>query len=522
MDGLGGELLNFLATKNLKEARHKLYDLLGADFNELNIYYLTPLSNLKRIIKDDGIKCRALMPGDATDLSGLSVQKRRDKPLELAQRVTDANINKINKGIHECINFFWNPLNHTSYAFQRNALLLSVDDDYTIDFVCILELQLNAFFECNKVFWSASKQNLASDDFCSFLKREYTEFDWATIFSIDDDSNTNPARSAEFVAFYSNPPLTISDLIPAQFIKRILVSTQYEPLLVEMLPSVQGRIHSINNPKIFYPKSMLLHAEKELVKTAYYLQKSRLSVEMLSELVNTFSTFKEQLGCNVTDKYFISKNIAYSFHGIGHITRVMFWVHVLCFLSNIDRQTEEVALYAAFIHDFCRKDHRMEEEEHGFAAAHMYKDFLRQKKIPHRLLYSCLNAVTYHCKDDSECPDNDRDLLWKLLKDADSLDRGRFGHPRQGRNGIKRESRGCDIEYLRCDIFQDSPHLARELAWLAYRVAFITQYTKWSENTFRDLKNEIRIGLKAILRNDILDKNCRQIANKMFRYLSVA
>ncbi|MEA2074706.1 MAG: hypothetical protein U9O85_03080 [Euryarchaeota archaeon] len=285
----------------------------------------------------------------------------------------------------------------------------------------------------------------------------------------------------------------------------------------------KNRICLLENPIVFYPKSELLHTEKELIKTIDYLQSLALhrplSVERICELINTFSNFKEQLGCSLTDKYFISKNIAHRFHGISHITRVMFWVHVLCFLSNTDQQTEKVAQYAAFIHDFCRKDHRMEEEEHGFAAANMYKDFLRQKQIPDSLLHSCINAVTYHCKDDSECPD--KDLVWEILKDADSLDRGRFGPPLQGRSGIRKESKGCDIEYLRLNVFRDSPQLARELAWLAYRLASITDYTKWSGNTFKDLKNEILRSLKASLRNDRLDQDKRQIANKMLRHLSV-
>ncbi len=110
-------------------------------------------------------------------------------------------------------------------------------------------------------------------------------------------------------------------------------------------------------------------------------------------------------------------------------------------------------------------------------------------------------------------------MLWKLLKDGDSLDRGRFGHPIYP--GIQNPSRGCDINYLRLGIFRDSPQLAKDLAWLANRVASITHYTKWSENTYRTLKNEIVIGLKAALRYNILDQNHRQIANKMLGHLSV-
>jgi hypothetical protein len=515
MDELGKEFLDFLATVPVREARHELYNLLGVLDNEINVYYFTPLSNLKRIVADGGIKCRAMVGSDITDLSGHEVQKRRDKSLRLARKVSTFEIS--DKKIHECVNFFWNPINDTSRAFQRNSLLLAADkDEDTFGIVCILEMRLSAFFECDNVYWSTSKQNLASNDFSTFLSGSYTQFDWETIFSTRDDINTNQFRSAEFIALYSNPTLTISDLIPAQFIKRILVPTQYEPMIKDILPSVQDRIYSLENPNVFYPKSKLLHAEKELIKTIGYLQKW-ISVEKFCELVITFSNFKEQLGCNLTDKYFISKKVAHSYHGISHITRVMFWVHILCYLTDTRWQTEKVAQYAAFIHDLCRKDNRMEEGEHGSNAANKFTDFLRQKQIPDSLLHSCMNAVNYHCKDDCESPN--KDLLWKLLKDADSLDRGRFGHP-QGLRGIRKKSKGCDITYLRLDFLKKYPKVKEYLAWSAYWLASITQYTKWSKNTFMDLKNELVKSLKASVKNDILDQDKRQRANKMLRHLS--
>jgi len=88
--------------------------------------------------------------------------------------------------------------------------------------------------------------------------------------------------------------------------------------------------------------------------------------------------------------------------------------------------------------------------------------------------------------------------------------------------GIKcRAMVGSDVNYLRLDIFRDSLQLAGELAWSAYWLASITHHTKWSKNTFMDLKNEIVKSLKASVKNDILDQDKRQIANKMLRHLSV-
>lgn len=400
-------------------------------------------------------------------------------------------------------------------------MTLDVDvKDSTYGIICILEMGLSAFFESDRIYWSTSEQNLASSDFSSYSKRIYKNFDWQTIFSVPNAGReSNKFRSAEFIAFYGNPSLESSGLIPTRFIKRILVPAQYETKVKEVVPSVQDRIYPLTNPKVFYPKEELLKAEKHLIETIDYLQKLALpmplSTEKFCDLVNTFSNFKERLGCSLTDELFSSKTIAHSFHGISHITRVLFWVHILCYLTDIRWQTEKVIQYAAFIHDLCRKDNRMGEEEHGFDAANKYEDFLRQR-IPDTLMRSCMNAVIYHCKDDSECPD--KDLVWKLLKDADSLDRGRFGHP-QGLSDIRKKSKGCDVNYLRLDIFKNHPKLEEYLTWSAYWLAYITRYTKWSENTFMDLKKEIVRSLEAILRNDILDQGKRQVANKMLGHL---
>jgi hypothetical protein len=524
MGNLGEDFLDFLAATSLKEARNELYNLLENGDDEVNVYYFVPLFNLKSIIADGGIKCRAKMDRDAVDLSGHEVQAKRNTSLRLAQKVLSDS--EIDKKIHECINFYWNPLNNTSYAFQRNALLLAADrhnDSHGI--VCILEIRLSAFFESDRVYWTTSEQNLASNDFSSYSRRDYENFNWQAIFSIpNDDRDLNKFRSAEFIVFYGDPTLATSDLIPTRFIKRILVPAQYETKVRETAPWIQNQIYPLANTKVFYSKEELLKAEKYLIKTIDYLQKLELpvplSAEKFCELINTFSNFKELLGCSLTEEYFINKNIARSFHGIGHITRVMFCVHILCYLTDTSWEAEKAAQYATFIHDLCRRDNRMDEEEHGFEAANKYEDFLRQKQISDSLLHSCMNAVAYHCKDDSECPDTD--LVWKILKDADSLDRGRFGHP-QGLSGIRKKSKGCDVNYLRLDIFRNSPELAGELAWLAYRVASITRtrYTKWSENTFIDLKKEIVRSLEALLRYDILEQSERQVANKMLGHLSV-
>jgi len=142
MDNLGKELLDFFAAAPLKTARTKLYGLLDTCGDEVNVYYLVSLSNLKSIIADGGIKCRARVGEDGFDLSAQYVQEMRDKTLQLAQKISsDKEI--ISKNLHECINFFWNPINNTFRAFQRNSLLIESNQHNDHRLSCLF---LQAFF----------------------------------------------------------------------------------------------------------------------------------------------------------------------------------------------------------------------------------------------------------------------------------------------------------------------------------------------------------------------------------------
>jgi hypothetical protein len=126
---------------------------------------------------------------------------------------------------------------------------------------------------------------------------------------------------------------------------------------------------------------------------------------------------------------------------------------------------------------------------------------------------SCKNAIIYHCKNDDEC--SNKDIIWQLLKDADALDRGRFGHP-QGTSNIKKSSKGCNIKFFRLTI---SAEFKEKLAWSAYWLASITRNTNWTDNSFKDIKQTVSCGLQACLRNGILNHSESQTADKMINLL---
>ena len=78
---------------------------------------------------------------------------------------------------------------------------------------------------------------------------------------------------------------------------------------------------------------------------------------------------------------------------------------------------------AAIWHDIARENDN-EDNEHGKRAA----EFLSKSDFPF-INERILQIVEYHCLDDSQFPVTDKvtKLLYQILKDADALDRVRFG-----------------------------------------------------------------------------------------------
>lgn len=84
-----------------------------------------------------------------------------------------------------------------------------------------------------------------------------------------------------------------------------------------------------------------------------------------------------------------------------------------------------------------------------------------------RICNSVLEAIRYHSVDDSLCPVTCKNnLIWKILKDADALDRSRF------------HGKGCDKSYLRLSIY-DTLRGQKILA-LANVLPSLTEYNSWN------------------------------------------
>jgi hypothetical protein len=175
---------------------------LGGD-GRVCCYYLCPLSTLRKITKE-GIKCRNSV-SQSMDLSSPDVQSRR-KTVWLGNTDVHGVIQRLRDvPIHSCVNLFWNPLNRTFEAFQRNALLRSrATNDSEDAIVCILELDLEKILNELGVFWTATNRNLASGGFASFdVKQHLFRFPWTKIYAVGPYTQDNPwqARAAEFLVF---------------------------------------------------------------------------------------------------------------------------------------------------------------------------------------------------------------------------------------------------------------------------------------------------------------------------------
>ena len=133
-----------------------------------------------------------------------------------------------------------------------------------------------------------------------------------------------------------------------------------------------------------------------------------------------------------------------SYHGIAHTARVLLATHLLCNVIKLSQDETIACCIAAIIHDL-GKSNDVEGAEHGYKSMVLYREKITSLFGDANLQRRTLNAVRYHSVRDDDCPDEVRqDIIWKVLKDADALDRSRFG------------GRGCDKSYLRLDIYQSA------------------------------------------------------------------
>lgn len=480
MDQSSQQLIDYL--RSIHAHKTDLNNHLNADCVRDFVYFIAPLSNISLMQQSGRILPRNIA-GNFHDLSDQSIQSMRERTVNL-RNSTGAR----QALVHDCVNLFFNPLNKTYYAYRRNARIRAYPDDPSTSVVGILELDLAAILDIEGVYWYVSDGNLAG---FNGQNGNYQRMAWPYIYSIHYGRDGNDSyRAAEFLAF-----LPTGEGIPFECVNRVLA-----------LPQDAGRLNGhisenlditrINNDQRVFVFGDELHYDRQFWQDEQriinvIIEQFQLDIRGIFERSLLYIARMEgEFGLSLRES-FINQEIASSdIHGVAHVLRVMFWIHVLAEICSyycvpLTAHELKAAMYAGFFHDSCRENNN-EDEDHGKAAAERYREFIR-REIVYPDSNRCLAAIEAHSKNTDP---NQDDIVWKIVKDADALDRGRFGTPDSGN--------GCNRAMLRLGFFSNDNELAGDILWAAYFLPKITKYMKWTEHSCQDFVNTITASRNCV------------------------
>lgn len=459
--------------------RRQLASSLGVPQGTVTCYYAAAFKNTLSILKE-GLRCKndPNRPA-AVDLSARSIQvRRRDAYLG---REGD----RCRYDLHDCLNLLLNPFSQTRQAFQKNAMIRRTLDADAWP-VCVLEYDLSALLSLEGIAWAIANKNVAAGGYTAFTAAQLQEprYQWDSIYSLPGPSSTvdetKSARAAEVLLHLGVSPQ--STPLRSSFLRRILVRpSDLSDAQAEALKSaLSGPVAIAHVPALDPDARHLLHHESELLA-------SRLRMWVAKACRDAF-VFEEETQLSPALSRFARPESGENWkHGQGHIVRVMVWSAYLARALKLNAAEHRAAMIAAAIHDLDRLTDDADEPEHGRRAADRHRSQVLELLKDAHVAKSCLEAVRFHCLDDADA--QNKDALWKTLKDADALDRGRFGPPVDPSSNGK----GCRLGLLR------DKCASREAAWVAFRLAKATAYMNWDKD--RPVSS---------LR-DYLDKACREV-----------
>ena len=199
---------------------------------------------------------------------------------------------------------------------------------------------------------------------------------------------------------------------------------------------------------------------------------------LIASRLSAFSSEMSRLPIKLAKDLFYPHMIS-SYHGIGHTARVVFYTYLLSVgIDRLNERERQACCLAAVIHDLGKQSDR-EGAIHGHNSMLLYKDRLAGYVEDQKLGCRIFDAVQYHSVDDRDCPCSAMDdLITKVLKDADALDRSRFG------------GRGCDRSYLRLGLY-DTPY-GEAILKIAEILPALTERCNW-DNPYEDIIETIRM-----------------------------
>lgn len=481
------DLVHILSTEPYSTAIHLLQKRISGEsgFGPC-VYFAASLLSAKRILESGVLLPRNALENLNEDISSTGVQARRGE-IWLGNGIQAV---APKRATHDCLNFFFNPMNRTVDAFCRNQV---VKDGPPIQIV-IFEFPLNNIANVLKgktALWACSRRNIASGGYTESRVTELqASWQWQAVFSTATEDHFRDEVSGEFLLWIQSSKLGTLEGIPVAAASRLLVSN---PTLLN-----KSRFNVVRY-KCFNTIEELLRAERLLQQFIEYQP-----IVAFLDALDSFDYAVSRLPFRLSATDFSNQELATSdLHGIPHVTRVMLWCHILTARKisaaihvcdeNIDKLKDDTLL-AALIHDLCRKtDH--EDSDHGRAAAnHFFQAIWNACEGNDKRVKRITEAVEFHCLPDSSYP-NANNPVYKVLKDADALDRGRFAGLCEGIDfagtGCE-ESRcnhmGCAYKTLRLNyegiaVSNPSWPFRKNIGMAAWNVARATKSAPWEYNS---------------------------------------
>jgi len=506
--GIGHELLEYLHGR--KAIRLPLCERLGADPERIHAYYLCALQTLPSILRD-GIKCRNMVTTHR-DLSSHALQSRRSTAW-LGRSAALGYVDWVKEApVHNCINLFWNPVNRTFKAFQRNALLSAPAGTLVEREVCILEVDAERILGDGNLHWCASAANLAGGGFTNCRMDALRKFHWNEIFTVDQTYDNSNRQASELLLCDEWAALEPSQPLAPEYIERVLIRSGSAQLVSEHLVSFPDL--QLAEVDVFTTPSSLVEFEGRLVWTLRELEVTgAISVEDFVRNFERLLRFEEVIIGDLASLY-DDQRVAVGWHGCGHTARVMLWAGLLASIASPnDVLLHAAVITAAMLHDTARPGDG-EDAEHGDRAVARHQTLIHKLISDERDRTRCEYAIRLHCRDDNELVGTDlrQVMIWRILKDADAIERGRFAPPTYEKGCDQRQLRS---EYLRLDA-------DRRIEWAAYRLAGTvrTRNVTWGQYPLRTLLRCICDGLRVGIEVDLNSSADREYARQLLARLA--
>lgn len=476
------------------------------------VYFIASLANARRICESGSLSPRNTLDEVETDLSATGVQFRRGDVW-----LGDGRGPKHPpKETHDCLNFFFNPTNPTLDAFCRNQLILEGAPLKVVIFEFPLT-KIEEWARGQEALWACTQKNIARGGFTeSRLSNLKENFSWDRVFSVLPKDHFDEKTSGEFLLWVKQANRPSSADLPVRLASRVLVPAGVHDEFCDI-------------PRVVY---LGFKNAQELLRAESYLQRFlyHQKIAGLMEAARTFEDAASRLAFRPTLEHFDNVGIGRSYlHGIPHVVRVMFWCHVLtgervggAILDDFSdpEVLKHDSMLAALLHDLCRESDE-EDPDHGQAASEKFAMVIRQACDNSKpRIERITQAVTYHCRPDTDY-DSEGNPIYKLLKDADALDRGRFSGPCDGRDfkggGCEQnrcEHKGCAYRTLRLnydDIYEpkrDWP-FRKNMSMAAWNIAQATRTAPWDfQNPTGFLADWLIRGQEALLRDQEMEVRC--------------